>query len=1094
MQAIPLPPAPANKSETLPVQAGAGSARPFQGVDFALVGVVLLFAFLAASFVETGSDLWRHLATGRALAAGDYHLGQDPFTYSAQDWVNPSWLSDWLLYLLHGLLGGSGLVLLKALLVTTLAWILLQLRRWSGSLGVPVVCTTLALLAMSPRLTLEPVVVSYLFLGLTLWLLWRSGSRASGKETFTSQLKYFAPLLVLFALWANLDDWFLLGPALVTLVWLGERLQPLVATAPVDAGQPPPRLPAWLVPASVAVCLVNPHHYRVFTPPLELSPVLETSGLAQDARFNDLAAPVCRINLNVWPVKVNWQIDLHVWPVRAINLAAWSYLLLLLLGLVSFHLNRRHNSAWRLLVWVAFAALSLWRLRTLPFFAVVAGPITVLELQDFLARRAATRPAAGSGGRRAGGAVLLTASLALLSLAWFGWLQGFYQEVRRPAWGVQADPSLQRVAETVQRWRDEGKLTARDRAFPIHPDVANYLVWFCPGEKVFLDGRLNLSGKSAAEYETVCRELAPGVELAEGEDVLLGDRSIGWQDIFRKQGITYLIHHDPNEHRFLRTMKGLSRDPDLVLLHVDGQALLYGWREARDFAGLAFDANKLAFGLPDEADLAAAPAKGPRDEPRTQPFWMYQGRPALTWESAAATTFLRAFEDRSRQSILGSINRAILFDYFSMVMLPALPVSPLATPSGLLYRSYFRTPRVGPQPALPLLAVRAARRALAANPDDANAYLRLGKAYRLLDTQTAERALSERFAQAGGRTGNQRLAPLAMLRHVQAVSALERAVVLDPDLEEAHQLLADIYEPEFLDASLEHRRQVLRIRRASRPGPGQDAEQFARERERLERAVDRLERRVQDAQNKFLTQPHAVDNPFDQARLALGLGLARQALDDILLPSQAILLGPRGVELQIELTLMLGRARLGREMLEHEEVRKVKDGLGRAFVHLPAYEWLLVCVRAADGDYQDTDGLVLAILRAMDREATRLRKEIQKALSLAVAGEVGARHVASVPAPGADRHDLLLRYIGWESRRELTRLLTQVHALRGLEADLNVVRGVLALEWGEPARAEEALEKTLALSRKGSEAEEECIGRLLAVFYLEHIKAARKAP
>src|SRR5205823_4699516 len=122
----------------------------------------------------------------------------------------------------------------------------------------------------------------------------------------------------------------------------------------------------------------------------------------------------------------------------------------------------------RVLVWLAFAALSVWRQRTVPFFAVIAGPITVLELQDCLARRAATRLAVPSGKRRAGGAVLLTVGLALLGLAWFGWLQGFYREARRPAWGVQADPSLQRVAETVRRWRSEGKLTEDDRAFPIH--------------------------------------------------------------------------------------------------------------------------------------------------------------------------------------------------------------------------------------------------------------------------------------------------------------------------------------------------------------------------------------------------------------------------------------------------------------------------------------------------------------------------------------------------------------------------------------------------------------------------------------------------
>src|SRR5206468_681819 len=80
-------------------------------------------------------------------------------------------------------------------------------------------------------------------------------------------------------------------------------------------------------------------------------------------------------------------------------------------------------------------------------------------------------------------------------------------------------------------------------------------------------------------------------------------------------------------------------------------------------------------------------------------------------------------------------------------------------------------------PALPLLAVRAARRAVAVNPEDANAWLRLGQAYLLLRNVTGERS------------GEGLLPPLAQLRHVQIVTALEQAVRLDPDVEVAHHEL-----------------------------------------------------------------------------------------------------------------------------------------------------------------------------------------------------------------------------------------------------------------------------------------------------------------
>src|SRR5205807_2069158 len=140
------------------------------------------------------------------------------------------------------------------------------------------------------------------------------------------------------------------------------------------------------------------------------------------------------------------RLPLHVWPVEEINLAVWAYVLLLVLGLTSFVLNRRHLSGGRLLVWLAFAALSIGRAWTIPFFAIVAGAITAVERQEFATRGAATRSTSRASKSPVFGRVaLLTAGLALLLLAWAGWLQGFYREARRPAWAMQPDPSLQRV-------------------------------------------------------------------------------------------------------------------------------------------------------------------------------------------------------------------------------------------------------------------------------------------------------------------------------------------------------------------------------------------------------------------------------------------------------------------------------------------------------------------------------------------------------------------------------------------------------------------------------------------------------------------------
>lgn len=288
-QPVPLPPAAPPPTGRLP-------SRRRRVLDGALAGVVLLFGFLAASFVARNGDLWQHLATGRLLARGDYQIGVDPFAYTTDGvyWANHSWLYDWLAYVLFDLAGGAVLVVLKALLVTVLAWVMLRVRRTDGGrITLPAACTLLALLALSPRLLLQPVVLSYCFLGLTLWLLWRAPSVPG------TALKRFGPLLGLFVLWVNLDSWFFLGPLLVACFWLGDRR----------------RIPGWLLPASLAVCLLNPHHVRAFTLPVELSLVLARSGIRQDPRFQRaFASP--------------WEVGEFLRPVAGVSLAAWAYFVL----------------------------------------------------------------------------------------------------------------------------------------------------------------------------------------------------------------------------------------------------------------------------------------------------------------------------------------------------------------------------------------------------------------------------------------------------------------------------------------------------------------------------------------------------------------------------------------------------------------------------------------------------------------------------------------------------------------------------------------------------------------------------------------------
>ena len=171
--AIPLPPLP-----NPPAMSVEQFARICGGLDAVLVALVLAFAFLVASSPVTNADFFRQIATGRLLLQGDYHFGVDPFTYTSEgeSWVNHSWLFALLVYGLYQIpmIGGVAVVVGKALLVAALAEIMLRVGRRAGqSLWIPAACTALAVLTLSPRLFLQSVCLSFLFLGLTLWLLHR---------------------------------------------------------------------------------------------------------------------------------------------------------------------------------------------------------------------------------------------------------------------------------------------------------------------------------------------------------------------------------------------------------------------------------------------------------------------------------------------------------------------------------------------------------------------------------------------------------------------------------------------------------------------------------------------------------------------------------------------------------------------------------------------------------------------------------------------------------------------------------------------------------------------------------------------------------
>jgi hypothetical protein len=1022
-------------------------------VDALLAALVLVAACLLASFPTRASDVWMHLATGRSLAQSGHAFGTDPFAYTTAGayWVHHAWLYDLMSYGLYETLGGAALVGLKALLVTALCGVLLSITwrgrpRWVGAL-----CVALALLALGPHLLLRPAYLSYLFLGLTLWGLERAARSPpvspAGSGGVLRALPRYAPLLALFVLWVNVDEWFLLGPLTVALYALGRLLERRRVGDAAPASGPDAGTLGVVAAAGLALCLVNPHGVRAFTLPAALAPAGTTQG--QDEAAEDL---------NVSPFE-------RAYFRSAIGLSpgGLAYFPLVLLGLASFASNPASRTGPRALVWGAMLLLSVYRSAAIPFFAVVAGPITALNFQDYVRRRAGAsapdqaRPEKYAG---VGQLVSLVTLLGLVIAAWPGWLQPGPFEPRR--WAVEVDPALEQAARQLASWREEGRLGA-GHGFNFAPALAHYCAWFAPAEKSYCDDRAHLFPEHVKEeYLAVRRALLtrPAAEAARQR----GPKA--WRSLLRKARVTHLTLYDPSARQFVAALHEVSGSPEeWQPLYLRGRVLVLAWRDPdrmRESPGLTLPRLDLAAGPFHPSEEEKAPAERPAREPRPRRWWQAFWEPLPVAspdrdESLVGVGFFDAMQPvflrRHRGLWEGGLAAAT-------VGAPALPAGlpgqlaanevrvgllrvsresepargapgPAESPwADLAYRwqaRFLERADRGPPGAL-LLGIRAARRALGDNPDDALSHLLLGQTYLRLLRQTRERPAAAGFPE------------LYRLRSLQVITSLKYAVLLKDDLTAAHEALAVLYlDMKALDLALEHMEKLVKYTRSAGRRPGESALAFARRLEALEERLAALGKEVREATNRFETHSFGLD-VLGKAQAAERLGLHGKALE-LLLNSTYTAFGREGAALELQLLLSTGRSKELREWMKPEQVK----GLGVA-----NYHWLQALLAAATGDYVQA------------QEHLRRLKPPQVDLP-----ELGLRGIPPRQAGALLVGQLLLAEIArqpfglLEKEGVRGQLMGVVSNLRQ-QANVAVLRGVLALEQGESEEAARLFREGLA--------------------------------
>jgi hypothetical protein len=737
-----------------------------------------------------------------------------------------------------------------------------------------------------------------------------------------------------------------------------------------------------------------------------------------------------------------------------------AYVLLAVLSLFALLANRSAKALPLAAVWIVLLGVSLYRTAAIPFFAIVACQVLATNWQSARERQA-SNPALSAGSSsallRMAWLEPLVASIALWALvvlACPGWLQGTSQP---RGWILRPDPSMQRLAEQLAEWHEQGQLDEHSRGFNLSTDMAHYMEWFCPQEKVFVDGRSNLFPPDiVSQFQQVGRALAPdsaaAVTSSDYDEALslLGQ----WQ-------CTHLLIADPVDRRIAFALRNLWQRPkEWSLAELQGRAALFAWQKpSSDSSPLPLPSFDLGRRALDPALAEKAPQEGITREPQPRVWWDCWEWPAadgeLDRDEAAAdlvhfeATRMAYFErDRATALVdLTAVPLATIGPHNAAVPSVAglQPLDTMATgwqsiankgttPWDAFALQQITARRENSDQGAPgslLLAVRAARRALHEDSDDALAHLRIGRAYHFLEQQTVERGLKNEFPL------------LEQLRKVQTLVALKRAVRLQPDLQPAHELLADVFlESRGYDLALPHVQQRHRLNKQSGPLPHESDEEFAARIDRLSDLEQQLGRQVRDLLNLADTQSFEL-GAYSKARLAESKGLPGYALEQLLSSNYAEF-GREGAILELYLLLHAGRSEDFRQVFKPE----YEPVLGPF-----NYHWMQTLMAAADGNYDQADEHLGQLLDLPSDSSAQPRPARRSTAVLD-----GLQVLTS-----NSNNPLQLLWQARGSDRFLKRQPANLSQETRQRADLHCLRGMLALESGDIEAARKGFREGLAL-------------------------------
>jgi|GEM_PF-6907889 len=446
-------------------------------------------------------SIWRHLAGGRLLAAGEWPAN-DPFSYTLADqpWANATWLFDLAVYAGFRLGGAELLVIGKSLALASAAWALLSIRRPEARAFWPSVAVVASLVVASRQLQVSPDCVSMVMLAWMLNLLERHRLGRSEKSIWL--------LIPLFAVWANSDPRFVLGLLGLLGFVVGQFLRSDAPAVPEvhnlgDAPRPACCDPCWKRVAFVAgvalvISLASPGAWSTVR-----SFFGGMAGATPEAMAVAGSSSWSLYSIGSWPV-----------PLYANN--QWRECLVGLLGLAAlgtFALARGRWSGGDVGLMLAIGLASATALGYLPLAGMVFAVVASLNLQgrETLPREGEAEAGRGRIMLARGGRLLMVGVTLLLMLSS---MTGRLRDASGYDFGPILAPSAEADLAEMQRFL--ARMPSDVRGFNMLPAQGDLMAWAStePKGRSFLDSRRrHFAGELdvATEYQRIRMALAEGV-------------------------------------------------------------------------------------------------------------------------------------------------------------------------------------------------------------------------------------------------------------------------------------------------------------------------------------------------------------------------------------------------------------------------------------------------------------------------------------------------------------------------------------------------------------------------------------------------------